>query len=126
MWSWQREGSCRTLTVRDGGIHVSSTLTQGLFQGYRQYNQFWNRPMLKHRSAERLTWLLPEILLFTMETRAKDYRAEESCEGKRKMYFRVRYGLCNARTIVQSMLQYEYVEAESYPQHEVGDYIMFL
>ena len=61
-----------------------------------------------------------------METRAKDYRAEESCEGKRKMYFRVRYGLCNARTIVQSMLQYKYVEAESYPQHEVGDYIMFL
>ena len=52
--------------------------------------------------------------------------SEESCEGKRKIYFGVRYGLCNARTIVQSMLQYEYVEAESYPQHEVGDYIMFL
>ena len=125
MWSWQREGSCGTQSVRDGGIHVSSTSTQGLFQGYHQYNQFWNRPMLKHRSAERLTWLLPEIHLFTMEICARHYRAEESCEGKRKMYFGIRYERRNARTIVQSMLQYEYVEAESYPQHEVGDYIMF-
>ena len=85
-----------------------------------------DRSMLKHWSADRLAWLPPEIFLFTMGTCAKDYRAEESCEGKRKIYFGVRYGLCNARTIVQSMLQYEYVEAESYPQHEVGDYIMFL